>query len=134
MKVHGTCHCGQITFEAEVDPDRASICHCTDCQILSGSPYRASIPSNPGTYRVLSGTPRTYLKTAASGNRRRQTFCGNCGTPIAAFPDVEDPPFVMLRLGALQERAQLAPKRRIWCGSELPWSLDVHSLPGVAGQ
>ena len=40
MKVHGTCHCGQITFEAEVDPDRASICHCTDCQILSGSPYR----------------------------------------------------------------------------------------------
>lgn len=135
MKVHGACHCGRITYEADVDPARVSICHCTDCQVMSGSPYRASVPSSPGTYRLLSGTPRTYVKTtAASGNRRRQAFCGDCGTPIAAGPDVDDAPFVMLRLGALAERAALTPTRRIWCGSEQPWSVDIGALPGSPAQ
>ena len=35
MKVDGHCHCGEITFQAEVDPDALHICHCTDCQTLS---------------------------------------------------------------------------------------------------
>jgi hypothetical protein len=30
MKIDGRCHCGEITFEAEVDPDALRICHCTD--------------------------------------------------------------------------------------------------------
>lgn len=40
MKIDGRCHCGYITFEAEADPDKAGICHCTDCQSLSGSAFR----------------------------------------------------------------------------------------------
>ena len=32
MKIDGGCHCGAITYEAEVDPEKTSICHCTDCQ------------------------------------------------------------------------------------------------------
>ena len=37
MEVEGSCHCGQVTYRATVDPDKASLCHCTDCQTLSGS-------------------------------------------------------------------------------------------------
>ena len=33
MKVHGSCHCGQITYEADVDPERVGLCNCTDCQV-----------------------------------------------------------------------------------------------------
>jgi len=36
MKVQGSCHCGRITYEAEVDPGRVSLCHCTDCQTVTG--------------------------------------------------------------------------------------------------
>ena len=32
MKIHGSCTCGFITFEAEADPEKVAICHCTDCQ------------------------------------------------------------------------------------------------------
>jgi hypothetical protein len=31
---------------------------------------------------LLSGTPKTYVKTAESGNKRLHAFCGSCGTPI----------------------------------------------------
>jgi len=42
MHIDGQCHCGRITFEADIDPDEVSICHCTGCQSLTGSPYRVT--------------------------------------------------------------------------------------------
>src|SRR3954451_10970615 len=82
MKVDGRCHCGEITFEAEVDPDALHICHCTDCQTLSGSAFRANIPAPAEHFVLLSGKPKTYVKTAESGNKRLHAFCGTCGAPI----------------------------------------------------
>ena len=34
-KVQGRCHCGAISYEAEVEPCTAYICHCQDCQMLT---------------------------------------------------------------------------------------------------
>src|SRR5580704_14672194 len=70
MRVTGACHCGHITYEAEVDPATIRICHCTDCQKLTGTAFRATIASLPESFRLNSGTPKTYLKTAESGNQR----------------------------------------------------------------
>jgi len=36
MKVDGGRHCGNIRYEAEVDLANVVICHCTDCQTLTG--------------------------------------------------------------------------------------------------
>src|SRR5215471_4444046 len=79
MRIHGSCHCGQITYEAEVDPDSVRVCHCTDCQQLCGSPFRAVVVTPSDTFTLLTGEPKTYVKTADSGNKRSHAFCGNCG-------------------------------------------------------
>jgi hypothetical protein len=128
MKVEGSCHCGKIAYEAEVDPDGVSICHCTDCQTLTGSPYRVTLPVPAGNFRMLQGTPRIYVKTAESGNLRAQAFCGDCGTPIyAAAPT--NPTSYSLRVGAIKQRAQLGrPKRQIWCRSALSWPMDITGI------
>ena len=39
MKVDGNCLCGHVTYEAEIDPEKVIICHCTDCQTNSGTAY-----------------------------------------------------------------------------------------------
>ena len=70
MKVTGGCHCGHITYEAEVDPATVRVCHCTDCQKLTGTAFRAAIPSLPETFVLKSGTPKIYIKTAESGKKR----------------------------------------------------------------
>jgi hypothetical protein len=75
MKIDGACHCGDITFNAEIDPAQVLICHCTDCQTLSGSAYRTVVPVTGDSFNLLSGTLKTYIKTAADGTRRSQTFC-----------------------------------------------------------
>src|SRR5262249_58343413 len=30
MKIDGRCHCGYITFEAEIEPDKTLLCNCAD--------------------------------------------------------------------------------------------------------
>jgi hypothetical protein len=56
MKVSGRCHCGQISFEAEIDPSQVRICHCTDCQTLTGTAFGTTLPSLPGTFVLRDGT------------------------------------------------------------------------------
>ena len=129
MKVDGACHCGSITYEAEVDPDQVLICHCTDCQKLSGSAFRTVALTRPGSFRLLSGTPRVYVKTAESGARRLQSFCPDCGTPLHSTSEGEGPKVHGLRLGTLRQRAALVPRRQIWHRSALPWLAGIAGLP-----
>src|SRR5262245_3381730 len=74
MKVTGGCHRGHITYEAEVDPATVRVCHCTDCQKLTGTAFRTNIASLPATFRLMSGSPKIYIKTAESGNKRAHGF------------------------------------------------------------
>lgn len=59
MRVHGSCRCGQIAYEAEVDP---------------------------------------------------------------------------ARVGCLAQKAELPPRRQIWCKSALPWARHAAGVPGIDGQ
>jgi hypothetical protein len=129
MHVDGSCHCGRVTYRAEVDPERVSLCNCTDCQVLTGTAYRVSVPATREQFTLLGGELTTYVKTAESGARRRHAFCKHCGAPIYATADVDDPPGYSLRVGGMRQRASLPPKKRTWCRSALPWSLDVSGLP-----
>ena len=98
MHLSGTCHCGAITVEAETEEDRVAICHCTDCQILSGSAFRGAVRALRNTI-VVTGNPKTYVKIADSGRRRLQVFCPDCGTPLYADDAEKLLPSVSMRTG-----------------------------------
>jgi hypothetical protein len=129
MKVEGHCHCGKIRFEAEIDPEKVSICHCTDCQTLTGTAYRTSAPASAASFVLLAGTPKVYVKLADSGAQRAQAFCGDCGSSIYAS-DVQNPKIYSIRTGTLVQRKNLPAKQQIWVHSALPWVMDLKHLPG----
>ena len=133
MKVEGRCHCGRITYEAVVDPAKVSICHCTDCQMLTGSAYRASVPAPSATFVLRNGQPKVYIKTADSGTRRAHAFCPDCGTPVYSSA-ISDPPTYSLRVGCLDRRAELRPMKQIWCRSAVPWSTNLAGIESISGQ
>ena len=130
MKIDGHCHCGQITFDAEVDPNALTICHCTDCQTLTGSAFRVNIPAPAEHFVLRSGTPKSYVKTAESGNKRRHAFCGNCGTPIYACAE-DNPQSYALRVGTITQRASFSPKRQGWRRSALFWVNALAAVPAT---
>jgi hypothetical protein len=126
MKVDGSCHCGYIKYEAEIDPEKVAICHCTDCQTLSGSAFRTVVPVAKEHFRMLGAQPKVYVKTAESGSKRAQAFCPECGTAIYASA-VSDPQSFNLRIGSIRQRAELPPKTQVWCRSALPWVMEAVS-------
>ena len=130
MEVHGACHCGLISFVAEIDPNRVMVCHCTDCQVLSGAPLRVAVAASIETF-VLHGTPKSYVKVADSGNRRAQMFCPECGTPLFATAP-ENPTSVIIRLGCVKERAALVPAAQVWQRSSMPWLPELPHIPRVS--
>jgi hypothetical protein len=130
MMIHGECHCGAIAYEADVDPLGSILCSCSDCQKLSGSPFRASVPAKAEHFKITRGIPKIYVKTADSGRQRAQGFCENCGTPIFAS-EPKDAHLYMLRLGAVRQRAEIPPLKQIWRGSALTWAQDVSILPAT---
>jgi hypothetical protein len=133
VNVTGRCQCGQITYEATVDPEQVGICHCTDCRRLSGAPYRVRLPVPIEDFKLLSGSPKTYLKTGDSGARRMHAFCGECGSPVYACAP-ESPTSITLRVCCLDNPADLPPKKQIWCRSALPWAGLLDALPGLDRQ
>jgi len=132
MKIDGRCHCGAIAYEAEVDPDRVYACHCADCQAISGSPYRWAVPVAEADFRLLSGTPKAYVKVGDSGRRSHQHFCPDYASPIYSFSTAASTASeeaveagartFNLRLGTARQRGQLPPKAECWCGSAQDWA------------
>lgn len=132
MKIDGGCHCGKITFTADIDPEKVRICHCTDCQQITGSAYRVIVFAAKDAFE-LRGEPRVYVKTAESGSRRAQGFCPACGTPIYSTAEF-NPQFYSLRIGTIRQRAQLRPRLQQWCRSKLDWAQDLREVPQVSKQ
>ena len=86
MKIDGRCHCGFISYEAEVDPDRVYVCHCTDCQAISGGTFRWAVPVPEADFTLLSGEPKAYEKTSDQGATSYQVFCPECASPARRAP------------------------------------------------
>ena len=121
----GRCHCGAIAYAAEIDPAKVSICHCTDCQALSGSAFRWVAATKENTFRLLSGQPKVYVKTGESGNPRAQAFCGACGSPIYSSAVGENAAVHFLRVGTVRQRSELKPSVQLWCRSSQGWTAEL---------
>ena len=130
MKINGACHCGFITVAGEADPEKVSICHCTDCQTGTGSAFRISVPI-PGDTFQMTGQPTSYVKTTAeSGKPRVQAFCPKCGSPIySTTPGEGRQASYMVRVGILKQRDRLVPKRQNWFRSARSWVTGLAALP-----
>jgi hypothetical protein len=134
MKIDGRCHCGYITYEAEIDPDKTLICHCTDCQTLSGSAFRAVAYTREDAFTLLSGELKVYVKTSESGNKRPQSFCPECGTAIHATAAGEGPKVYSIRLGSVRQRDHIVPKTHVWFRSAQPWVTHMGSMRRIEKQ
>jgi hypothetical protein len=130
MKIDGRCQCGHITFEGEADPDKAWVCHCTDCQAGTGTAFRVNVPVAGTSFRLKSGTPTLYVKTTAeSGTPRAQAFCPICGSPIYSTSVGEGPKqSYTVRIGILRQRDQFVPKRQNWFRSAQAWVTGLSTL------
>ena len=133
MHIDGGCHCGKVRYEADIEPEKVILCHCTDCQVISGTAFRTVVFVPQSRFKLLEGGLKTYIKTADSGNQRAMAFCIDCGTHLyATSVDGEDEEKILgLRVGTARQRGELPPGKQYWCRSALGWVADLGAIEQV---
>lgn len=135
IEAKGTCFCGDVCFTVEVDPLKVAICHCLDCQRVSGSAFRHTVFGNKTTLKFQSGNVTAFDKVGDSGNTRRQLFCATCGTNIGSVPPEGDPTlFASIRVPILDVKDQLPPRVSVWNTSHVDWLDGLNDLPSLEQQ
>ena len=129
MRIDGRCHCGHVAYEAEIDPERVGICHCTDCQALTGSPFRVTVTAARDRIRLTAHEPKVYVKVGDSGRRRLQYFCPECGSQLFVNGEGDAAKIWGIRWGSIDQRLELKPQRQVWCRSAAPWLSKLGELP-----
>ncbi len=130
MRINGQCHCGAITFRAVLEDGAGLIlCHCTDCQALTGTAFRTTVSVQRDTLEI-EGTPTIYAKIGGSGRNRLQSFCPTCGSSL--FSQGEGAETVGIRWGTVRQRMTLSPTKQIWRRSAAPWVCAFAEAPALA--
>lgn len=133
MHVTGHCFCGHIQYTATIDESLVAICHCTSCQRNSGTAFGVVVNIVDDSFKLLSGTLKSYESIADSGTLRSRTFCPECGTRIYAKTVGDGSGFTGLRVGTCDQRDELVPNLQMWCRSAQPWAL-LDSIPQLEKQ
>ena len=131
MNVEGNCHCGHITFRSEIISEDVEICHCTDCQSLSGSAFHTIVPVKGDSFEITSGELKQYVKTADDGAKRVQSFCPECGSPICSSPPNGVSGVTRVRVGSIKQRELLIPRKQYWARSAQPWTQVISKMEKI---
>jgi hypothetical protein len=127
MIFEGGCLCGDVRYACEVESADGYLCHCSDCRRTGGGPYTASLRVPAAGLRLLAGEPVAFQSRADSGNPVLREHCGRCGSPL--FSGRPETGWRVVRLGSLDDPAQVRIRGHIWVRSALPWALPDDGLP-----
>jgi len=125
----GQCLCGDIRISYSGEPVDKRLCHCRDCRKISGGAYSVNFIVPADKFEVVSGAPKTFSKTADSGNNITSFFCGRCGTTLWREP--EKPPGVLVIKAGILEGTEVddeMPRREAFVSRRPPW---ISPLPNA---
>ena len=127
MERTGGCACGAVRFKLTAPFLGVGACHCADCQKASGGGPNYVGLAPPSAVSVIKGEPRIYRSKADSGAEVGKAFCPECGTPLWSLPAHE--PYTPIKLGALDDNADLSLDMHIYVGSAPRWHVIEDGLP-----
>ncbi|BBD97998.1 aldehyde-activating protein [Sphingobium amiense] len=127
MAHEGGCLCGAVRFSIDAAPLTARRCWCRLCQYLSAGGGTVNVIF-PREALHLTGEVRWHEDVADSGNAMQRGFCPTCGTSLLSRTEVR-PHLVVVRAGALDDPARMAPQMEIWTEAAPDWAVLNPALP-----
>ena len=122
----GSCHCGAVRFEAEVDASAGSRCNCSVCTKIGAT----TAIVRPEAFALLADEAALgeYVWGAAIG---RRYFCKPCGVPCSARAHLEQPggDSVPANLHCLDDVDPADVKVVHWDGRHDNWAAGPRDTP-----
>jgi hypothetical protein len=121
-RITGRCMCGNLNYTADADPVVQAVCHCTDCQRQTGSPFTVLVGVPRSALTVEGDTLGSFTTTGEDhGGQTQRNFCTACGAPVFSVAAVL-PDLALLKSGSLDDSSWLEPAIEVWTSSAQPWS------------
>ena len=114
----GGCACGAVRYRLLEEPIGLHVCHCTDCQTVTGTAFVLSMPMRRRALELIQGQPRLVEFTTRSGIQQRNRCCTDCSTRLWSERETE---YITFRPGTLDDTEWLTPVAHIWTSSAQPW-------------
>jgi hypothetical protein len=118
----GGCRCGAVRYEAKGEPLNVRLCHCRNCQKITGSAFFARAMFPAGAVSV-TGPVTSFL---SSGDLHR-LFCPDCGSTLGARRDSRG--VMSVTLGTLDDPDALSPTAHIFITRKVDWLKLDDGLP-----
>jgi len=119
MKIDGGCLCGKVRYSADAEPVFVGVCHCKNCQRVSGSAF-STVIAVPSQAINMRGTLQTYADRGDSGKSLLRRFCPACGSSVIEEAEAM-PGMSMILAGTLDDAGWVKPGMEIFCASAQPW-------------
>ena len=100
MAHDGGCTCGKLRYRMTAEPLIVHVCHCRQCQRLTGSAFVMNAVIEKSTVELLSGTPKACR---FEGTSQTAYFCEHCGTYLWSAYSGHFDACWFVRVGTLDE-------------------------------
>ena len=122
----GSCHCGSVRFEVEIDATTGSRCNCSICTKVG--PTGGIV--KPHAFKLLAGAES--LSTYEWGAKMsKRFFCKHCGVHCYGSGHLAElgGDFVSVNLNCLDGVELSQAKVSYWDGRHNNWQAGVRSTP-----
>lgn len=130
--LRGQCFCGQVKYEVENNFKDFYLCHCKQCQRLTGSAFASNIITDPDNIKWLEGRE----KITEYEHRSRvfsKSFCSSCGSGVPYINKSGDA--LVVPAGSLTDDPNIMPKANIFSTEKACWlneGLQAEAFDGFA--
>ena len=117
----GGCACGHVRYRVRGEPMFVHCCHCRDCQTQSGSAFALNALYESDRVLATKGTVEPVLAATDSGQGQQIWRCPECRVALWSNYGGAVDKVRFLRIGTLDQPAELQPDIHIYTRSKLPW-------------
>ncbi len=130
----GGCLCGGVRYSADAEPVVQGVCHCTDCQRQTGSPFTVFVGVPSDAFTVEGDTLRSFTTIGEDHEgATERNFCSACGAPVFSTSALA-PGVALIKAGSLDDASWLEPAMEFFMSSAQPWSPHFeHAAPFERG-
>lgn len=98
MSLHGSCHCGNVTFTVEGTPEKVFECNCSYCSRKGWLIWM--VPRSMLNIKSGADGLETYL---FNKREREHKFCPTCGVPPFSFAEFNGIPMAAVNARCLTD-------------------------------
>lgn len=115
--IAGGCLCGAVRYQVINKFSSFFLCHCKQCQQLTGSAFAANIITDPDNIQWLVGNEKVSDYEHPSRDFSK-AFCSDCGS---ALPFInKSGKSLIIPAGSLASTGEI-PKANIFVNEQAPW-------------